>query len=164
MVDDDAPLRGVTIRQATIADIPDLVRLRRMMFEAMEWGDRAELDAMEAASATYFAEAIPGGTFYGWLAVTSAGEALSTGGVILDQHIPTPGNLSGKIGYVLNVVTVPQYRRRGIARRITQTALAWLVEQGIQRVELHTSDDGLPLYESLGFKPTTNEMRLEMGK
>ena len=124
----------------------------------------AELDAMQAASATYFAEAIPGGRFHGWLAVTSAGEVVSTGGVILDQHIPTPGNLSGKIGYILNIVTVPSRRRRGIARRVLQTILAWLAEQGIQRVELHTSDDGRSLYESLGFEPTTHEMRLEIGK
>jgi hypothetical protein len=37
---------GITIRQATTADVPDLVRLRRMMFEAMgfdctrNWGSQ----------------------------------------------------------------------------------------------------------------------------
>jgi len=36
---------GITIRQAAVADIPNLVRLRRMMFEAMGFDDPAQLDA-----------------------------------------------------------------------------------------------------------------------
>ena len=61
----------------------------------------------------------------------------------------------------MTVVTVPRYRRRGIARRVMQVILEWLAEQGIQRVALHTSDDGRSLYESLGFQPS-NEMRLHL--
>jgi ribosomal protein S18 acetylase RimI-like enzyme len=151
----------ITIRQATADDIPDLVRLRRIMFEGMGWGDHEHLPAAEAASAAYLAEAIPSGEFQGWVAATSAGRIVSVGGVIVDQHMPTPGNLSGRIGYVLNVATEPCYRRRGIARRIMQAMLAWLKEQGVQRAALHASDHGRPLYESLGFEPT-NEMRLSL--
>jgi len=35
----------ITIRQATLTDVFDLVRLRRMMFDAMGWNDPAQLDA-----------------------------------------------------------------------------------------------------------------------
>lgn len=56
----------ITIRQATMADIADLVRLRRMMFEAMGFDDPAQLDAADAAAAAYFAEAIPASRFHGW--------------------------------------------------------------------------------------------------
>ncbi|MBN1814443.1 MAG: GNAT family N-acetyltransferase [Anaerolineae bacterium] len=153
---------GIAIRQATVADVDDLVRLRRVMCEGMGWDDPVKLDVMEQATSAYFIEAIPAGDFCGWLAVTPAGEAVGAGGVIIDQHIPTPGNPSGKVGYVLNVATVPGHRRRGIARRVLQTILAWLGEQGIQRATLHTSDVGRSLYESLGFEPVPNEMRLEI--
>ena len=167
MVNDGVQPRGVTIRPATPADIPDLVRLRRVMFEGMGWDDASydseQLAAAEAASAAYMTTAIPAGRFYGWVAVTPAGEVVSTGGVIIDQHLPTPSNLSGKIGYILNVATDPGYRRQGIARRIMQAMLAWLAEQDIRRAALHASEQGRPLYESLGFEPTTHEMRLEMG-
>jgi GNAT superfamily N-acetyltransferase len=152
---------GVTIRQATVDDIPDLVRLRRVMFEAMGFDDPARLDAGDAAAANYFTQAIPSGEFRGWLAVTPAGEAVSTSGLVIDQHPPGPGNLSGKTGYIMNVVTHPAYRRRGLARRLVQVALAWLDEQGIQRAELHATDMGRPLYEALGFAAHTG-MRLEM--
>lgn len=161
---DGAPLRGVAIRQATVDDIPDLVRLRRMMFEAMKVGDPLIVEATERACTAYFAEAIPSGAFHGWLAVTPAGEAVSACGVVIDQHPPTPGNFSGRVGYMMNVVTTPEYRRRGLARRVTQAALQWLEEQGIQRVALHATEMGQPLYESLGFEVVPNEMRLEMGE
>lgn len=154
---------SVTIRQVTVADIPDLVRLRRMMFEAMGFDDPAKLDASDAAASAYFARAILSGEFQGWLAVTPAGETVSTSGLVIDQHPPGPGNLSGKTGYIMNVVTHPAYRRRGLARRLVQAALQWLDERDIQRVELHATDMSRPLYEELGFAAHAG-MRLEMHK
>ena len=150
----------ITIRQATVDDIPDLVQLRRVMFEAMGTNNPAELDAMEKAAGTYFAKAIPCGEFLGWVAIAPEGETVSVCGVVIDQHPPTPGNLSGQIGYVMNIVTAPEYRQQGLARRVTRAALQWLEEQGVQRAALHTTEVGRPLYESLGFEPVPNEMRL----
>ena len=155
----DAHHDGVTIRQVTVVDIPDLVRLRRMMFETMESGG-PELDAAEPAWTAYFGEAIPAEEFHGWLAITPEGKAVSACGVVIDRHPPTLGNLSGRIGYLMNVVTAPEYRGRGLARRVLQAALQWLDEQGVRRVTLHATDMGQSLYTSLGFEPVPNEMRL----
>ncbi|MDY7041547.1 MAG: GNAT family N-acetyltransferase [Chloroflexota bacterium] len=152
---------GITVRRATVTDVRDLVRLRRVMFEAMSFDDPVQLDAADAASAAYFAEAIPAGKFHGWLAVTSAGVAVSSGGVVIDQHPPGPGNLSGQVGYIMNVVTIPPYRRQGIARRIMRVMLKWLADQGIQRVTLHATEMGRSLYAALGFADS-NEMRLTL--
>jgi GNAT superfamily N-acetyltransferase len=148
----------IIIRQAGLADLDDLVRLRRLMFESMGAGDAAELDAADDAVRAYMCSAIPAETFYGWLAVTRQGQAVGSGGIVIDIHPPGPGNLSGRVGYIMNVVTVPAYRRHGIARRMMQTMLHWLAEQGIQRVSLHASQMGRPLYESMGFV-AGNEMR-----
>lgn len=157
MVSDDL----ITIRSATIDDVRDLVRLRRAMFEAMGYDDPAQLDAADAAAKAYFTEAIPTGEFYGWLAVTPSGEAVSSGGVVLDRHPPGPTNLSGQTGYIMNLVTVLSYRRQGIARRVLQTMIAWLAERGIQHMALHATEIGRPLYRELGFV-NGNEMQLRL--
>ncbi|MFW9917744.1 MAG: GNAT family N-acetyltransferase [Candidatus Thorarchaeota archaeon] len=149
---------NITIRQATIDDIPALVRLRRMMFEAMGFEDPTQLDAADKAAKNYFSKAIPAELFHGWLAVTSKGNTVGAGGVVIDQHPPGPENLSGQIGYIMNLVTIPLYRRRGIARRIMQRMLEWLEGQGIQTQTLHATASGRPLYEELGFIES-NEMR-----
>lgn len=59
----------------------------------------------------------------------------------------------------MSICTEPDYRRRGIARRMMQTILRWLEEQGIHRVTLHATVQGRPLYDQLGFV-TGNEMCL----
>jgi GNAT superfamily N-acetyltransferase len=151
----------ITIREATIQDISDLVRLRRMMFESMGFDDSAPMDTADAAASAYFAQAMPTKQFYGWLAVTPTGEAVASGGVVFDQHPPGPTNISGRIGYIMNLVTDPCYRRRGIARLMMQTMIEWLAGQGIQRVALHATDVGRPLYKELGFVDS-NEMRLRV--
>lgn len=151
----------IEIRRATVADIADLVRLRRMMFEAMGFDDAAQLAGADGAAATYFATTIPAGHFHGWLAVTSTGTAVGSGGVVIDQHPPGPGNLSGQIGYIMNVVTTPRYRRRGIARQIMQAMLEWLAERGVRCMALHATEMGRPLYVELGFADS-NEMRLQV--
>ena len=52
----------------------------------------------------------------------------------------------------------PEWRRRGIARRIMQALIDWLPGTDVVRLVLHASDEGRPLYEQMGFVPT-NEMR-----
>jgi len=140
----------ITIRQASVVDLPDMVRLRRAMFEAMGFDD---------AAAAYFARTIPAGEFYGWLAVLPTGAPVGSGGVVIDRHPPSPTNLSGQVGYIMNLSTASGYRRQGIGRRVMQTMLDWLAERGIQRVTLHATEAGRSLYKDLGFV-ASNEMRL----
>jgi GNAT superfamily N-acetyltransferase len=151
----------IKICQATITDVPELVRLRRMMFEAMGFDDPAQLDAVGAASKAYFTKAIPAMQFHGWLAITSPGLVVGSGGVVIDQHPPGPRNLLGRVGYIMNLVTDPAYRRRGIARRVMHVMLSWLEERGVQCMALHATEVGRPLYEELGFTDS-NEMRLRL--
>jgi hypothetical protein len=54
----------ITIRQATAHDIPDLVRLRRHIFESMGYDDPLQLDAVDRASSAHFACARPRDEFY----------------------------------------------------------------------------------------------------
>jgi len=151
----------IIIRKVTITDLPDLVRLRRMMFKAMGFDDLGQLDAADAAAKNYFAEAIPEGKFVGWLAITNSGVAVGSGGVVIDQRPPGPENLSGQTGYIMNIVTDIRYRRKGISRCIMQVILEWLSEQGIIFATLHASGMGWPLFQELGFVDS-NEMRLKI--
>jgi predicted GNAT family acetyltransferase len=58
---------------------------------------------------------------------------------------------------VVNVYTEPEWRQRGIARTLMKTAMEWSVARGFDRMVLHASEAGRPLYASLGFL-ATNEM------
>ena len=66
-----------------------------------------------------------------------------------------PYNRFGERNYLIaNVATLPQYRRRGIARLLTEAAVAKAYERGAQSVWLQVRQDNpgaIGLYEQLGF-------------
>jgi GNAT superfamily N-acetyltransferase len=64
-------------------------------------------------------------------------------------------------GYVNGVYVAPELRRRGIGRELMKSAIAWLRDQGCVVARLRSSDEGRPLYTSLGFKPGS-EMELSL--
>lgn len=130
------------------------------MYEDMNCEDATALDAMAKLSAIYLATAIADGSFRAWLACEN--DRVVAGGAVLVSPWPAhPYDLECRRATILNVYTDPAYRRRGVARKLMQTMLAWCRREGFARVTLHASADGRHLYESLGFEPS-NEMRLKL--
>ncbi len=59
-------------------------------------------------------------------------------------------------GFIQDVFTHPDYRRRGIARRLVEALLDWLREQEVPSVELTVASnnaEAIRLWERLGFHP-----------
>lgn len=150
----------VSIRAATVDDVPVLLRHRRMMWWDMGRRDEAALDMMENGARKYFLLAVHDGSYRGFLAVNENGEVIGGGGVVISAWPGVLGQHEPKRAMILNMYVEHEYRRRGIARELMKTMIAWCKENGFLRVGLHASDEGRPLYESLGFMPT-NEMQLD---
>jgi len=85
-----------------------------------------------------------------------------TAGFVWEEDGRILGNLSliplkkegRRVHLIANVAVHPDYRRRGIARKLTQRALAYLVRHGESQVWLQVRDDNQPavdLYQSLSF-------------
>jgi GNAT superfamily N-acetyltransferase len=146
------------VRLATTDDIAIMIQYRRAMFESMGVSDQAALERMCAAMAGYLAQAIPSGEYLGWVADV-AGDVVASGGLVIRSLPPSPRNMDGRQGYIMNVFTCPEWRRRGIATAIMQAILAYLKQAGVPVATLHASAAGRPMYEQMGFQPT-NEMRL----
>ncbi len=153
----------VTIRKATENDIPELVRQRRLMFEAMGFKDCQRLQMMEQSSEKFFTENISCNRFQGWIAVTKTGEIVGNAGIIIDKHPPGPTNLTGNVAYIFNLYTLPEFRRQGIAKKIMQKILEWIKKAEIIIVTLYASEEGENLYKSLGFT-LSEEMYLNTEK
>jgi GNAT superfamily N-acetyltransferase len=146
-----------TLRPATIADLDTLVRHRYAMWHDMG-RDPKLLAIMEPAAREYFTAEVANGGYLGWLA-ESDGQIIGGAGIVISAWPGNPGSTLAKRAMVLNMYVERDYRRRGIARALMETVIAWCKAQGFSAVGLHASDEGRPLYESMGFQPT-NEMRL----
>lgn len=62
-------------------------------------------------------------------------------------------------GYVFGVFVRKDERRAGTGRRLLAKCEAWLRQRGARWVFLHSTVDGIPFYEALGYEPS-----LEFGK
>ena len=63
----------------------------------------------------------------------------------------SPAFINGRTGMVLNVYTCPSYRRKGCAKMIMETLLSEARKMEISVIELKATEDGYPLYRSVGF-------------
>lgn len=154
------PVPKITIREAAIGDIAEIVRLRRRMYEDMRYSDAAALTAMSSLTSEYLSTAIPEGSLRAWLASDS--DRVIAGGAVLVTVGPAhPYDLECRRATILNLYTDPGYRRRGIARQLMETMICWCKHNRFSRVALHASEDGRHLYETLGFEPS-NEMSLQL--
>ena len=150
----------IIIREGTTADIPEIARQRRRMCEDMNYTDAEALSTMVTVTANYLKKAIPEGSFRSWLACDN-GRVVAGGAVVISSWPAHAYDLECRRATILNVYTEPEYRRRGIARQIMETMIAWCKQERFARVSLHASEHGRPLYESLGFEDS-NEMRLNL--
>jgi GNAT superfamily N-acetyltransferase len=152
---------AVTIREATPGDLDVVMHHRRRMFADMGNRDPAALDAMEASSRPVFARGLADGSYRGWLAVDASGRVVAGGGIIRLAYHPSPRDPDPRRSWIVNMYTEPEYRRQGLARRLMEAMVEWCRGQRMANVYLHASEEGRPLYESLGFK-SSNEMRLAL--
>jgi ribosomal protein S18 acetylase RimI-like enzyme len=173
-----------TIREGRIEEIDRLVALRRAMFEGMGYDDPEVLERVAETSRKYFLENMPTGRFRVWAACaldadeagiqretrsdfigTCGGELIASIGLVVHSVPPGPSNPVGKAGYIMNLVTLPPWRRCGIARALLLHVLDVLRAEGVPLATLHASPDGRGLYEELGFavREDLPEMRLRLG-
>ncbi len=136
------------VREAVVADIPELVRLGGLMYESMglqlteEWEARALADIERRLRVD----------LWGWVI---DGEDCLASCALLDRHprLAPPGEDASWRGYVQWVSTDPEYRRRGYARALMRALMAWADGQSVRVVELHASPVGRGLYDDLGYIP-----------
>jgi GNAT superfamily N-acetyltransferase len=152
---------GFTIRQATIEDVPIITAHRRAMFQDMRSAPDSVLDDMSEKFAPWAEAKMRAGEYLGWFAIAADGAVGAGAGLWIMDWPPHILGRSQRRGNILNVYTEPQFRRRGLARRLTQTALDWCRDHGVDTVILHASDQGRAIYENMGFQPT-NEMRIAL--
>jgi GNAT superfamily N-acetyltransferase len=148
------------IREASIDDIPEILRMRRGMYEDMGYDDAPSLEGMVSVSSGYLKKHLADGSFRAWLACDQE-RVVAGGALIISPWLAHPYDLECRRATILNVYTDREYRRRGIGRAVMQTMIDWCRNEGFARVTLHASDDGRHLYESLGFE-ASNEMSLKL--
>jgi GNAT superfamily N-acetyltransferase len=153
-----------TIRPATLTDAGIIAGHRVAMFRDMgEIPTAALAEELLTTSTAALTELLREDAYVGWLAIETDGRVIAGAGAHIKAWLPRIADhgtrvATSRLPLVVNVYTEPDWRGKGIARALMKALMDWSVAQGFDRVLLHASDAGRPLYVSLGFSPT-NEMR-----
>jgi GNAT superfamily N-acetyltransferase len=148
------------IRAASAADIPHIVHHREQMFREM--GTECDYAAMAEACTRWYGEALPTGTYRGWMA-EHGGRVIGGGGMIVMPWSPGPSRLDPRMAWVYNVFVEPAHRGHGLARRLLEDMHACCREQGIERLALNATAAGARVYRDLGYtSPDEPMMRLDL--
>jgi GNAT superfamily N-acetyltransferase len=141
-------------RPVAIGDLTLICRHRETMFrEAGRPEDN--LAAMAAPFRRWLAKQLNLGCYFGFV-VEQDGNPVASVGLMEIDWPPHPAHpADARRGYVLNLFVDPAWRGRGIARGLMEASERAFRERGIGYAILHATVAGRPLYEGLGWLPTT---------
>lgn len=90
---------------------------------------------------------------------------ISTVLLYISEKPANPHNIRSKTGEVLNVITEPDFRRKGIAQKLIKIMLDDARDMKLSAVKLDATDMGKTMYLKAGFKPEKSRytaMRFEL--
>jgi GNAT superfamily N-acetyltransferase len=153
------PLAALELRAGRIDEYPLAAEMRRQMSVEHDGDFDARAPGWRQRYAAFFSAKQRDGKGQLFLAFdrnTAIGMAI----VSFLEHYRTEA-FGTRYAYVNGVFVYPQYRRRGVARQLMNKAIEWARDHGCSYVRLRSSEQGRPLYESMGFTPTS-EMQLDL--
>ena len=155
-------IRNLEYRKAAAEDADLLVKTRiEVLLAANSLPDDTDMRDIEEQSRSYYAKAIPDGTHTAFL-VFDRERFVGAGGISYYQVMPTYHNPTGQKGYIMNMYTRPEYRRRGIAYHMLDLLIRDAREKGVTFISLEATAAGRPLYEKYGFTAMAGEMELQL--
>lgn len=153
---------SITIRTATKNDIETLIKFRFMYMNDVEGElSQEQINALNLQLPQYFRNHIDN-DFTAYLAEDN-GKAVS---IIFMVRLEKPASvhfLSGSTCYLMNVYTISEYRRLGIASQILDRLISDAKSEGITCIDLSATEMGKHVYLKKGFVERGNtEMRMEL--
>ncbi len=147
----DVEIGELFIRKVGQADIPVMTE-HRLAYLAEMQGSRTNdyISTLREELISFFRRAIAGEWMVA-LVAESNGQAIAYGAMVIRQ---IPGDLNKPFyleADVLNMYTLPEFRRQGVSTLILQRLIEEARDAGISKLALHTSEAGEKMYRNSGF-------------
>ncbi len=143
----------MNIRFATKDDIDLIVKLRTLQLideESQFNGDEKSSDEYIAHLKRYLNTMFDRQHFI-QVFLEENNEVCATGAMMWVEYPPSFSNNTGYMGYITNMYTKPQYRKKGYATQVLSILKEEAQKQGLTRLFLGASLEGQPVYKKFGF-------------
>lgn len=144
-------MQSISFHKANTEDVSILVE-NRMLFALEISGEqkKEDIDKLKQQTTNYFLKATADNSCISFIA--KSGEFIAgIGSIVLREQAGNFKNPSGKWGYVMNMYTKPEFRRRGICKTILNLLLSEAQKLGVTAFELHATKQGEHVYTKEGF-------------
>lgn len=132
----------------------------KRIHQLREEGAKEEIDLVPALK-DYYQRHMAEGTFVSWIAL-DGNTMIGTSGMSFVEKPPYFGCPSGKIGLLSSMYTDPDYRRKGIAKKLLSCVIKDAKEYGCGTIQITASEMGVKLYTDFGFVHNENFMQYKL--
>jgi predicted acetyltransferase len=144
-------MQTITYHKATQADVETLVDMRiAFSIELMGAQSQKKIDELKVQLKKYFISAI-NQTCFAYLAKCQ-NQLVGVGELIIRTQPGNFKNPTGVVGYLMNMYTIPTFRRKGICAQILNELINDAKQKGITLFELHATKAGEQVYVQNGFQ------------
>lgn len=140
-----------------ITDLPELMKWRTEVITNV-FGKTPDESLVEA-NAAYYNRHIPQRSHYAVVAEADGVEC-GCGAFCFTEELPSPDNPTGKCAYLMNIYVRQEFRNKGIAHFIISHLIEEARHRDCDKIYLETTDEGHPVYTSLGFHDMEGMMKL----
>jgi GNAT superfamily N-acetyltransferase len=153
---------AIEYRSATQVDIPLMTEMRiAFLQDILGPADDNEVSELRSALNVYHTTALANNDYLSEIA-WDGDIAVGIGGIVIREQPGGFKNPSGRLAYVMNMYTIPAYRRKGISTIILRRLMDRAKEIGITAFELLATKEGAPVYEKLGYYQHTEPVYRKM--
>ena len=139
----------------------DLQALLEWRFEVIEnvFGVKPSLELM-IENERYYLDAVSNGNHEAFIAAFD-GQDVGCGGVCYSMELPSPDNPSGCCAYLMNIYVRKDFRQHGVAHEIVRHLIEHARRNNCGKIYLEATEEGKPVYRSLGFEDMDGMMKLK---
>ena len=145
------------IRTAEKKDIEELVEMRLLFLEEISGSQSSEAKInLEHQLREYFLSELGRGNLVIYIAEKDQ-KIISTAAMLIWKSLPSFSS-EGKNGrgYIHNMFTLKSQRRQGLSSKLLDKLIQTAKEMKVEKLHLHATNEGLTLYEQLGFLSPKN--------
>lgn len=146
-------------RVATMDDVEVLAELRKR--QLVDEGISPDVD-IDSELLEFFRQKLGDRSMVEWVGVDND-RIVATAAIVFYEFPPTYTNKSGVKGYITNMFTALEYRRRGIAAALLDKLVAEAWARKVEKLWLGASKLGRPVYLKYGFSETDEWLELDVG-
>lgn len=144
------------IRPAVASDAAQLLRMWSLVFSEQEFSEQNPdvRTRWKEHARDWFSRVVDDGMTACFPVIEFNGQILATAVGTLEIGVPNPECPRGRTVRLTNVITLAEYRGRGLGTLIVRHVVEWARSIDVDRVDLSATPAGQRIYETVGFTPT----------